>query len=50
MFLFLIVILNDFFYYTTLTLIYDVISSFRLHYIKFKEVNILWGPDKPKIR
>ena len=28
--------------YTTLTLIYDVLSSFMLYYIQFKEVKILW--------
>ena len=33
-----------FLYYTTLTLICDVLSSFRLYYIQFKEVKILWGP------
>ena len=33
-----------FLYYTTLILIYDVLYSFRLYYIKFKEVKILWGP------
>ena len=41
--LFLIVILNDFLYCTTLTLIFDVLSSFRLFYIQFKEVKVLWG-------
>ena len=40
----LIVIPNDFFYCTTLSLIYDVLPSFRLYYIQFKEVKILWGP------
>ena len=34
-----------FLYFTTLTLIYDVLFSFRLYYIEFKEVKILWGPD-----
>ena len=29
---------------TTLTLIYDVLSSFRLYYIQFTEIKILWGP------
>ena len=37
-------ILNDFLYYTTLILIYDVLYSFRLYYIQFKEFKILWGP------
>ena len=52
--LFLIVILNDFLYCTTLTLIFDVLSSLRLFYIQFKEVKVLWesgagarGPDNP---
>ena len=45
-----------FLYYTTLILIYDALSSFRLYYIQFKEVKILWrlgaeyegwGPDNP---
>ena len=33
-------ILNDFLYFTTLILIYDVLYSFALR----KEVKILWGP------
>ena len=37
-------ILNEFLYYTTLILIYDVLYSFRLYYIQFKEFKILWGP------
>ena len=44
-----------FLYYTTLILIYDVLYSFRLNYIQFKELKILWGlgaegrgPDNPK--
>ena len=37
-------IFNDFLYYTTLTLIYDVLYSFRLYYIQFKEFKIFWGP------
>ena len=37
-------IINDFLYYTTLILIYDALCSFRLYYIQFKEVKILWGP------
>ena len=32
-----------FLYYTTIILIYDVLSSFRLYDIQFKEVKILWG-------
>ena len=24
-----------------------MLSYFRLHYVQFKEVNILWGPDNP---
>ena len=31
-------------FYTTLILIYGVLSSFSLYYIQFKEVKILWGP------
>ena len=31
-------------YYTTLILIYDVLYSFRLYYIHFKEFKIFWGP------
>ena len=38
-------ILNEFLYYTTLILIYDVLYSFRLYYIQFKEFKIFWGPD-----
>ena len=38
------VILNNFSLFTTLTLIYDVLFSFRFYYIQFKEVKILWGP------
>ena len=34
----------SFIIYTTLILIYDVLYSFRLCYIQFKEVKILWGP------
>ena len=30
-------------YFPCLILIYDVLSSFRLCYIQFKEVEILWG-------
>ena len=33
-----------FLYYTTLILIYDVLSSFRIYYIEFKEGKILWVP------
>ena len=31
-------------YYSTLSLIYDSISSFRLYYIQFKEVKPIWEP------
>ena len=31
-------------YYSTLSLIYDTISSFRLYYIQLKEVKPLWEP------
>ena len=32
-----------FHYYNNLILIYDVPSSYRLYYVQFKEVKILWG-------
>ena len=35
---------NIFLYCTTLILIYDVLLSFRLYYIQFKELKILLGP------
>ena len=31
------------FHYYHLILIYDVLSSYRLYYVQFKEVKILWG-------
>ena len=34
-----------FLYYTTLILIYDVLHSFSIYYIQFKEFKILWGPE-----
>ena len=35
----------SFLYYTTLILICDVLSFFKLYYIKFKKVKILWWLD-----
>ena len=32
--------------YIALILIYDVLSSFKLYYIQFKGVTILWGPGE----
>ena len=30
-------------YYNNLILIYDALSTYRLYYVQFKEVKILWG-------
>ena len=40
-FSFLNMILNDFFYHTTLILIHDVLSALGLYYIQFKEVKVI---------
>ena len=39
---FLIMIFNNFLCNTMLILIYDVLSLFRIYYIHFKKVKILW--------
>ena len=36
--------LTFFLYYTTLILIYDMLSSFKLYCIHFKEDKVLWRP------
>ena len=46
-FSFLNMILNDFSLLCCFNFNHDVLSYFRLYYIRFKEVKILWGPDNP---